>query len=148
MSLPKKMDQQTVNELRSISIDRQSQKNARGRVELDEWLLDTNIAIALLGSEHAALEFVRQARDDRMSIYFSVITKREVFSGLDSEFRLQGIKLFNPRRCIEVSFSVARLAKDIRREQRSKGRKLKTPDAIILQHLSSISSVLYQEIMT
>ncbi|EBK2060085.1 type II toxin-antitoxin system VapC family toxin, partial [Salmonella enterica subsp. enterica serovar Typhi] len=47
-------------------------------------------------------------------------------------YRLQEIKLFNSRRCIEVSSSVARLAGDIRREQKSKGRKLKTPDAIII----------------
>ncbi|SDJ90995.1 PIN domain-containing protein [Paenibacillus naphthalenovorans] len=99
---------------------------------MDGYLFDTNIAIALLAGEHAALEFVRQAKDDRMPIYFSVITECEVFSGLDSEFRLQGIKLFNSRRCIEVSSSVARLVGDIRREQRSKGRKLKTPDAIII----------------
>lgn len=99
---------------------------------MEGYLFDTNIAIALLAGEHAALEFVRQAKDDRLPIYFSVITECEVFSGLDSEFRLQGIKLFNSRRCIEVSSSVARLAGDIRREQRSKGRKLKTPDAIII----------------
>jgi len=99
---------------------------------MDGYLLDTNIAIALLAGEHAALDFVRQASDDRMSIYFSVITECEVFSGLESAYRLQGIKLFNSRRCIEVSSSVARLAGDIRREQKSKGRKLKTPDAIII----------------
>ncbi|AIQ11928.1 PIN domain-containing protein [Paenibacillus durus] len=99
---------------------------------MDGYLLDTNIAIALLAAEPAALEFVRQARDDRMSIYFSVITECEVFSGLSSEVRLQGIKLFNTRRCIDVSSPIARLAGDIRREQRSKGRKLKTPDAIII----------------
>lgn len=98
----------------------------------DGYLLDINIAIALLAGEHAALDFVRQARDDRMSIYFSVITECEVFSGLESAYRLQGIKLFNSRRCIEVSSSVARLTGDIRREQRTKGRKLKTPDAIII----------------
>lgn len=99
---------------------------------MDGYLLDTNIAIALLAGESASLEFVKQAKDDRMAIYFSVITECEVFSGLDSEYRLQGIKLFNPRRCIDVSSSIARLAGDIRREQRSKGRKLKTPDAIII----------------
>lgn len=99
---------------------------------MDGYLLDTNIAIALLAGEHDALDFVRQASDDRMSIYFSVITECEVFSGLESAYRLQGIKLFNSRRCIEVSSSVARLAGDIRREQKLKGRKLKTPDAIII----------------
>jgi tRNA(fMet)-specific endonuclease VapC len=99
---------------------------------MDGYLIDTNIAIALLAGESAALEFVRQAMDERMSIYFSVITECEVFSGLNSEYRLQGIKLFNTRRCIEVSSKVARLAGDIRRDQRSNGRKLKTPDAIII----------------
>lgn len=99
---------------------------------MDGYLLDTNIAIALLAGEHDALDFVRQASDDRMSIYFSVNTECEVFSGLKSAYCLQGIKLFNSRRCIEVSSSVARLAGDIRREQKLKGRKLKTPDAIII----------------
>jgi tRNA(fMet)-specific endonuclease VapC len=99
---------------------------------MDGYLIDTNIAIALLAGEQAALAFARQAKDDRMAMYFSVITECEVFSGLNSEYRLQGIKLFNSRRCIEVNSKVARLAGDIRREQRSKGRKLKTPDAIII----------------
>jgi Predicted nucleic acid-binding protein, contains PIN domain len=99
---------------------------------MDGYLLDTNIAIALLAGELAALNFVRQASDDRMSIYFSVITECEVFSGLESAYRIQGIKLFNPRRCIEVSSRIARLAGDIRREQKLKGRKLKTSDAIII----------------
>jgi hypothetical protein len=42
---------------------------------MNGYLLDTNIAIALLGGEHAALDFVRQASNDRKSIYFSVITE-------------------------------------------------------------------------
>lgn len=37
------------------------------------YLLDTNIAIALLAGEHAALDFVRQASDDRMSLYFPLL---------------------------------------------------------------------------
>jgi predicted nucleic acid-binding protein len=86
----------------------------------------------LLAGEQATLEFARQAKDDRMVMYFSVITECEVFSGLKSDFRLQGVKLFNSRRCIEVSSKIARLAGDIRREQRSKGRRLKTPDAVII----------------
>ncbi len=99
---------------------------------MEGYLLDTNIAIALLANEQAALQFARQAYNDRLGLYFSVISECEVFSGLKSEYRLQGIKLFNPRRCIEVSSNIARLAGDIRREQRSKGRKLKTPDAVII----------------
>lgn len=99
---------------------------------MEGYLLDTNIAIAILAGEPAALEFVRQAKEDRMFIYFSVVTECEVFSGLHSEHRLQGIKLFNSRRSIEVSSKIARLAGDMRRKQRIKGRKLKTPDAIII----------------
>jgi tRNA(fMet)-specific endonuclease VapC len=101
-------------------------------MDIDGFLIDTNIAISLLAGEQAALAFAQQAKDDRMSMYFSVITECEVFSGLKLEYRLHGIKLFNSRRCIEVSSQVARIAGDIRREQREKGRKLKTPDAIIV----------------
>lgn len=78
------------------------------------------------------MAFAQKAKDDRMSMYFSVITECEVFSGLKTEYRLHGIKLFNTRRCIEVNSQVARIAGDIRREQKKKGRKLKTPDAIIV----------------
>ncbi|WP_270619930.1 hypothetical protein [Paenibacillus macerans] len=39
---------------------------------MEGYLIDTNIAIALLAGEQAALEFVRQAKNDRMSIYFSL----------------------------------------------------------------------------
>ncbi|MBC8080199.1 MAG: PIN domain-containing protein [Gorillibacterium sp.] len=96
------------------------------------YILDTNIAIAILAGEEAALIFAKQAKDDRMGLFFSVITECEVFSGLKSEYRLQGVKLFNSRRCIDVNSQIARLAGDIRREQRIKGRKLKTPDAVII----------------
>lgn len=101
-------------------------------MEIEGYLIDTNIAIALLAGEEAALVFAKQAKDDRMSMYFSVITECEVFSGLKSEYRLRGIKLFNSRRCIEVTSQIARIAGDIRRDQKEKGRKLKVPDAIIV----------------
>ncbi|MNO37248.1 tRNA(fMet)-specific endonuclease VapC [compost metagenome] len=99
---------------------------------MNGYLLDTNIAIALLAGEKDVLDFIRQASDDRMAIYFSVITECEVFSGIESDYLLKGIKLFRSRRCIEVSSRIARLAGDIRRDQRSKGRKLKSPDALII----------------
>ncbi|WP_168123821.1 PIN domain-containing protein [Paenibacillus sp. HB172176] len=99
---------------------------------MEGFLIDTNIAIALLAGEEASLNFARQAKEDRMIMYFSVITECEVFSGLKSDYRLKGIKLFNSRRCIDVNSNIARLAGDLRREQRNHGRKLKTPDAIII----------------
>ncbi|NGM83108.1 type II toxin-antitoxin system VapC family toxin [Paenibacillus sp. 7124] len=96
------------------------------------YLIDTNIAIAFLAGEPDAMSFARQAKEDKMNMYFSVITECEVFSGLNAELRLQGIKLFNSRRCLDVTSRIAQRAGDIRREQRAKGRKLKTPDAIII----------------
>ena len=101
-------------------------------MNIQGYLMDTNIAIAMLAKEEAVLEFVRQAKEDKMPLFFSVITECEVFSGMESEYQLHSIKLFNSRRCIDVNSRIARSAGDIRREQKAKGRKLKTPDAIII----------------
>lgn len=96
------------------------------------YLVDTNIAIAMLAKEQVVIEFAQHARNDKMPLFFSVITECEVFSGLKSDFQLHGVKLFNSRRCLDVNSKIARIAGDIRREQKAKGRKLKTPDAIIV----------------
>ena len=94
------------------------------------YLLDTNIAIAILANEPIVMEFVKKAANDKMPLYFSVITEFEVFSGISSEQKRHGLQLFNNRRCLDVTSSIARTAGEIRREQRYKGRKLKTPDAL------------------
>ena len=96
------------------------------------YLLDTNIAIALLAKEQVVMEFLEHAKNDKLPIFFSVITECEIFSGLKSDYQLHSVKLFNSRRFLDVNSTIARIAGDIRREQRSKGRKLKTPDAIIV----------------
>lgn len=96
------------------------------------YLVDTNIAIAMLAKEQVVMEFVEHARNDKMTLFFSVITECEVFSGLKSDYQLHGVRLFNSRRCLDVNSKIARIAGDIRREQKAKGRKLKTPDAIII----------------
>jgi tRNA(fMet)-specific endonuclease VapC len=96
------------------------------------YLVDTNIAIAILAKEQVVMDFVEQSKNDKMPIFFSVITECEVFSGLKLDYQLHGVKLFNSRRCLDVNSKIARIAGDIRREQRTKGRKLKTPDAIII----------------
>ena len=101
-------------------------------MNIQGYLMDTNIAIAMLAKEEAVLEFVRQAKEDKMPLFYSVISACEVFSGMESEYQLHSIKLFNSRRCIDVNSRIARSAGDIRREQKAKGRKLKTPDAIII----------------
>lgn len=96
------------------------------------YLLDTNIAIAILGNEEAAIYFVQQAHQDKIPLFFSVITECEVVSGIRSELELHKIKLFTPQRCISVDSKIARKAGHLRHEQKKKGRKLKTPDALII----------------
>ncbi|MEK3794723.1 PIN domain-containing protein [Paenibacillus sp. FSL R7-0204] len=78
------------------------------------------------------MSFACQAKEDKMNMYFSVISECEVFSGLNIELRLKGIKLFNSRRCLDVTSLIAQKAGDLKREQRAIGRKLKTPDALII----------------
>jgi tRNA(fMet)-specific endonuclease VapC len=96
------------------------------------YLLDTNIAIAILVNEEPVIEFIQQAFRDKMPIYFSTITECEVFAGLKLEEQLRAEKLFTSKRCVEVTSENAKLAGTIRRDQKVKGRKLKTPDAIII----------------
>ncbi|MDG0810356.1 PIN domain-containing protein [Cohnella rhizosphaerae] len=96
------------------------------------YLLDTNIAIAILINESNVIDFVQQASRDKMPIYFSAITISEVFAGLKHEERLRAEKLFTSKRCIDVTAEIAKLAGTLRRDLISKGRKLKTPDALII----------------
>lgn len=64
------------------------------------YLIDTNIAIVMLAKEQTVMEFVEQARNDKMPLFFSVITECEVFSGLKSDYQLHGVKLLT-RRCLD-----------------------------------------------
>jgi tRNA(fMet)-specific endonuclease VapC len=96
------------------------------------YLLDTNIAIAILINESNVIEFVQQASRDKMPIYFSTITVSEVFAGLKHEEQLRAEKLFTTKRCMDVTSEIAKLAGTIRRDLKSKGRMLKTPDALIV----------------
>jgi tRNA(fMet)-specific endonuclease VapC len=96
------------------------------------YLLDTNIAIAILIREKSVLNFIFDTAHQKIPIYFSVITECEVISGLQSEEVLEQIKLFNTSRCLDVTSSIAYLAGTMRRELKVKGRKLKTPDALII----------------
>ncbi|BBH22430.1 hypothetical protein Back11_37750 [Paenibacillus baekrokdamisoli] len=96
------------------------------------YLLDTNIAIAILINEDTVINFIQQSSRDKMPIYLSTITECEVFAGLKPEEQLRAEKLFTSKRCIEVTSEIAKLAGTIRRDQKGMGRKLKTPDAIII----------------
>jgi len=96
------------------------------------YLLDTNIAIAILTNESNVIDFVQQASRDKMPMYFSTITVSEVFAGLKHEEQLRAEKLFTSKRCIDVTSEIAKMAGTLRRELKRKGRKLKTPDALII----------------
>ncbi|OXM13933.1 type II toxin-antitoxin system VapC family toxin [Paenibacillus herberti] len=96
------------------------------------YLLDTNIAIAILINEINVIDFVQQASRDKMPIYFSAITVSEVFAGLKHEEQLRAEKLFTIKRCIDVTSEIAKIAGTLRRDLKGKGRKLKTPDALII----------------
>jgi tRNA(fMet)-specific endonuclease VapC len=107
-----------------------------------DFLLDTNIAIALLMNETSTMNFARQAFNDKRKLFFSVITECEVYTGLKLEEQLLANKLFNTKRCIEVTSLIARAAGAIRKEQSLKGRKLKTPDALIIATALELKLVL------
>ncbi|WP_052487466.1 type II toxin-antitoxin system VapC family toxin [Gordoniibacillus kamchatkensis] len=94
--------------------------------------MDANIAIAILINEGTVIDFAQQASRDKMPIYFSTITECEVFAGLRPEERLRAEKLFTTKRCVDVTSDIAKLAGSIRKDQKSKGRKVKTPDALII----------------
>ncbi|MDO7907586.1 PIN domain-containing protein [Paenibacillus sp. JX-17] len=96
------------------------------------YLLDTNIAIAILISEKKVIDFIQQASRDQMPIYFSTITVAEVFSGLKPEEQLRTEKLFTAKRCLDVTSEIAKWAGTLRKDLQGKGRKLKTPDALII----------------
>lgn len=96
------------------------------------YLMDTNIAIGMVDGDPSILNFIKQAADDRQRIYFSVVTECEFISELASEEEVRHIPFLMSGRFLEVTSRIARTAGNIRREQREKGRRLKTPDALIL----------------
>ncbi|TBL75232.1 type II toxin-antitoxin system VapC family toxin [Paenibacillus thalictri] len=96
------------------------------------YLFDSNIVIAILDNDHAAVNLVRQAQEEKRRIFFSTITECEVLSGVKHNQFLIAEKLFSPRHMIHVDSVVSRKAASMQSEQRSKGRKIKTPDALII----------------
>jgi tRNA(fMet)-specific endonuclease VapC len=96
------------------------------------YLLDSNIVIAILNNDISAIEIVRQAQKERKKIYFSTITECEVLSGIKHHQYLVAEKMFSSKYIINVDSPISRKAASIQSEQRQKGRKLKTPDALII----------------
>lgn len=106
------------------------------------YLFDSNIVIAILDNDHAAVNLVRQAQEEQRRIFFSTITECEVLSGVKHNQFLIAERLFSPRHMIHVDSAVARKAASMQSEQRSKGRKLKTPDSLIIATAFSANLVL------
>lgn len=100
--------------------------------ESSGYLLDSNIVIAILDNDNSAIDLVRQAQSEKMKIFFSTITECEVLSGIKHHQFLVAEKMFSPKHVINVDSIIARKAASIQSEQRNKGRKIKTPDAIII----------------
>ncbi|ALP37148.1 PIN domain-containing protein [Paenibacillus sp. IHB B 3084] len=96
------------------------------------YLFDTNAAIALHRLDSSLDEVIRQAEKDKENIFFSTITQSEFIAGLPTETDLNSIPFLGGD-FISVDSEIAIKAGRIRREQKDKcGRKLKTPDALIL----------------
>lgn len=96
------------------------------------YLWDSNIVIALLDNDIAAVNLAQQAQEERRWIHFSTITECEVLSGIRHDQFLIADRLFSPRHMIQVDSTIARKAASMQSEQRSKGRKIQTPDALII----------------
>ncbi|MDF2923142.1 MAG: nucleotide-binding protein [Paenibacillaceae bacterium] len=106
------------------------------------YLFDSNIVIAILDNDHFAVNLVRQAQEEHRRIFFSTITECEVLSGVKHNQFLIAERLFSPRHMIYVDSAVARKAASMQSEQRSKGRKIKTPDALIIATAFTANLVL------
>lgn len=108
------------------------------------YLLDSNIAIAILIDDSAALDFMEQMRSISTHHFFSTITESEVFTGLRDFETARAKAMFQSHHTLPVTSRIARRAATIRREQKRHGRKLKTPDALIiataLEHRLSLVS--------
>lgn len=108
------------------------------------FLLDSNIAIAILVNDSAALDFMDRLSHIATRHFYSTVTESEVFTGLRDFETTRAEAMFQPHRCLPVTSRIARRAATIRREQKRRGRKLKTPDALIiataLEHRLSLVS--------
>ncbi|WP_329959306.1 PIN domain-containing protein [Paenibacillus athensensis] len=79
------------------------------------------MVIAILDNDHAAVNLVRQAQEEKRRIFFSPITECEVLSGVKHDQFLIAERLFSPRHRIYVDSAIARKAASMQSEQRSKG---------------------------
>ena len=91
------------------------------------YLFDTNIIIGLFANDSDILSFIKQATESRKNIYLSVMTECEIFSGLEADSDINQFRYLNAQKYIPIDSEIARLAGELRREQKQKGRRLKAP---------------------
>ncbi|TDF91738.1 type II toxin-antitoxin system VapC family toxin [Paenibacillus piri] len=96
------------------------------------YLFDSNIVVAILDNDHSAVDLVRQAQKEKRRIFFSTIAECEVLSGIKHNQYLVAERMSSLKHMLHVDSDVARKAASIQSEQRNKGRKIKTPDALII----------------
>lgn len=96
----------------------------------EKYLFDTNILIGLGQKDHDLISFVKSCSQE--SVYFSTITKCEFIAGLSSEEEINNFAFLKTGKYLEVTAVVAEVAGKIQLTQRATGRKIKTPDALII----------------
>lgn len=96
----------------------------------EKYLFDTNILIGLGNKDDDLISFVKSCSQE--SVYFSTITKCEFIAGLSYEEEIKNFSFLKTGNYLEVTDEVAEVAGKIQLSQRAVGRKIKTPDALII----------------
>jgi tRNA(fMet)-specific endonuclease VapC len=97
---------------------------------MNRYLLDTNMAIAILTGDKEVGSWLKHVSIEQVPpLLFSTVT---VCSGGNESTEIKRF-LFDSNYCLDVTLPIAIKAGQIRKEQKTKwGRKLKTPDALII----------------
>lgn len=98
---------------------------------MKKFLLDTNASIALLDGDPRIATLVHEAIEGNCSLSYSAVTISElVVKMTDEEIAQSGI--IQRGDILDVTKSIALMAGKLRSSFLSSGRKLKTPDALIM----------------
>ncbi|WP_218033613.1 type II toxin-antitoxin system VapC family toxin, partial [Paenibacillus alginolyticus] len=96
----------------------------------DKYLFDTNILIGLVNNDESIINFINSLTED--NIYFSVVTKCEFMAGFSSMDEVTKFEFLNSGKFLDVTDELSFLAGEICVLERNKGRRVKTPDALII----------------
>ncbi|KRE86357.1 hypothetical protein ASG89_10075 [Paenibacillus sp. Soil766] len=96
----------------------------------DNYLLDTNILIGLVNNDESIINFLNSLKED--NIYFSVVTKCEFMAGFSSMEEVTRFEFLKSGKFLDVTDELSYKAGKICVQERSKGRRVKAPDALII----------------